>query len=113
VDGNEEEGGVEESEHDLVQERWPQGHAPSAKDQSEDLLDKEETLSERSEQPRVTVIHAGFPESLTTEDRAPSRASVHTLGSVARSITTDSSQITSSTRRRHRPSQYDPPTFHS
>jgi hypothetical protein len=112
VDGNEEEGGIEESEHDLIQERWPQGHA-SPKDQSDHLLDKEETLSERSEQPRVTVIQAGFPESLTTEDRAPSRTSVQTFGSVARSITTDSSQITSSTRRRHRPSQYDPPTFHS
>ena len=114
VAGDDKGDGVEESEHDLVKERWLHQQATEIQS-SEPTLDKEETLSERSEQQsRVSFVHAGFPESLTTEDQAPSRLSVHsTLGSIARSTTTDSSQITSSARRRHRSSQYDPPTFHS
>lgn len=105
-DGGGDEGGMTESEHDIVTQRWLE-----AQEGSDNMLAKEETLSERSEHRHASVsfVQPSFPEFLTGEDR---KSSAHTMGSLSRSVT-DSVVTQSAERRRRRHSQYEPPTFHS
>ena len=100
--------GVMESEDNIAKEHWLVEQEPT--------LPKEDSFSEPRNERVTFQLQPGFPESLTTEDRPESfttRSSMHTVGSLTRGSTTDSFLTTSERKRRHRPSVYDPPTFHS
>jgi hypothetical protein len=111
VDDVEEDEGEEEvasiaseGERDIVKERWLI-QEPSVK------LPREESFSEHRKEEVSFQLQPSFPESLTSEDYNP-RSSVHTLGSLSRSMV-DSAVTSSERRRRRQHSAYEPPTFHS